>query len=353
MEYGGRDCSKRLLSSPEMNHSRGSADKPMITKRERHWIDCHLKALELCPPVASLGQSISPSMDSDWPCSRLFLGLNSANFLASNPGGAIGSESRAHFQKGIGLLLVEIKVGSSTNHPHTYGVDRFQKSRIGYLWLSGALWNSPYFSPAYYKIFAGDKVTVPRIVIILIPLPVLLVARSWCTQQTPLGTSVLPTRFLELYFAPAPNPRLANAVQISHWFSPPVRAVSASRMASRAWTKLGLHGCLFVISGVNITGEAFLRTYNAIPSMTSFMARYLPSVGTPSRRVGFGASFLPCLSIKFHNTSYSMDAQTVPMACTAFSELTLVYVRGLVLSEVEYGYWRIPPARLEAHSPMV
>jgi hypothetical protein len=37
----------------------------------------------------------------------------------------------------------------------------------------GALWDSPYFSPAYYKKLAGYKVTVPRIVIILIKLPLI------------------------------------------------------------------------------------------------------------------------------------------------------------------------------------
>lgn len=46
------------------------------------------------------------------------------------------------------------------------------------------------------------------------------------------------------------------------------------------------------------------RTYRAIPSMTSFMVRYLPSVGIPSAsRVGWAASFLPYLSIRFHMTS--------------------------------------------------
>ena len=43
-------------------------------------------------------------------------------------------------------------------------------------------------------------------------------------------------------------------------------------------------------------------TYRAIPSMTSFMARYFPSVGTPFLMVGRAASFLPSLSIRFHRT---------------------------------------------------
>lgn len=59
---------------------------------------------------------------------------------------------------------------------------------------------------------------------------------------------VLPVRFLRAYVAPWPRPRLAKPVQISHAFSPPVRASSASRMASRASTKVGLQGCLFFVA---------------------------------------------------------------------------------------------------------
>ena len=47
-------------------------------------------------------------------------------------------------------------------------------------------------------------------------------------------------------------------------------------------------------------------TYRAIPSMTSFMARYFPSVGTPFLMVGRAASFLPSLSIRFHRTVIDM-----------------------------------------------
>lgn len=45
------------------------------------------------------------------------------------------------------------------------------------------------------------------------------------------------------------------------------------------------------------------KTYSAIPSMTNFIVRYFPSVGTPPLNVGFAALFLPYLSIKFHMTS--------------------------------------------------
>lgn len=55
---------------------------------------------------------------------------------------------------------------------------------------------------------------------------------------------MLPVLAVELYLAPVPKPRLANPFQISHLLTPPVSAVSASKMASRAWTKLGLQGCL-------------------------------------------------------------------------------------------------------------
>lgn len=56
-------------------------------------------------------------------------------------------------------------------------------------------------------------------------------------------------------------------------------------------------------------------THKAIASITIFNAKYLPSLGTPlSSNVGRGPSFLPCLSIKFHSTSYSIEAQTVPPA---------------------------------------
>lgn len=65
------------------------------------------------------------------------------------------------------------------------------------------------------------------------------------------------------------------------------------------------------------------KTYRAIPSMTSFMARYFPSVGTPPFMVGLAETFLPCLSIRFHISSYSMVAQTVPMECTESSPSTL------------------------------
>lgn len=46
------------------------------------------------------------------------------------------------------------------------------------------------------------------------------------------------------------------------------------------------------------------NTYKAIPSTTSFIARYRPSVGTPSEsNVGWVASVIPYLSTKFQNTS--------------------------------------------------
>ena len=62
--------------------------------------------------------------------------------------------------------------------------------------------------------------------------------------QHSLGSAVLPVLALELYLAPEPRPRFAKPFQISHLFAPPVSATSASRIASRAWTKLGLQGWL-------------------------------------------------------------------------------------------------------------
>ena len=56
-----------------------------------------------------------------------------------------------------------------------------------------------------------------------------------------------------------PRPRRAKACQIRSWFSPPVRIVSAWRIASRASTNVGLAGWSFSAS------------------MTSFSARMLPA----------------------------------------------------------------------------
>jgi hypothetical protein len=76
------------------------------------------------------------------------------------------------------------------------------------------------------------------------------------------GRSVAATpsvRLLELpWLAPKPSPRLAKARQISHRFSPPVRATSAVRIALRPSTKPGAQG------------------WNFIPSITSWMARLFP-----------------------------------------------------------------------------
>src|SRR4051812_1205129 len=66
---------------------------------------------------------------------------------------------------------------------------------------------------------------------------------------------------LEPWVALKPRPRLAKAFQIRHWLAPPLSAWSAERIAFRASTKPGLHGCRF------------------IPSMTSCSERLLPAVG--------------------------------------------------------------------------
>ena len=76
------------------------------------------------------------------------------------------------------------------------------------------------------------------------------------------------TLFELAWLAPAPRPRLANARQMAHWFSPPVSAPSAARIASRPSTKPGLHG------------------WNFIPSITSWMARLFPPVGPAVVDVG-------------------------------------------------------------------
>ena len=63
--------------------------------------------------------------------------------------------------------------------------------------------------------------------------------------------------------------------------------------------------------------QEFGGTYRAMPSMTSFMARYFPSVGTPFLMVGRAASFLPSLSIRFHRTAVYMSVK----CCGFHSEL--------------------------------
>jgi hypothetical protein len=77
------------------------------------------------------------------------------------------------------------------------------------------------------------------------------------SAQQPDGSAVLPVLVVEEYFAPEPRPLFAKPFQIRHLFAPPVRAVSASKIASRAWTKLGLHGCLRgrVLAHVRVKGE--------------------------------------------------------------------------------------------------
>src|SRR5262245_6075324 len=59
------------------------------------------------------------------------------------------------------------------------------------------------------------------------------------------GTSKFSTTDVELELAVdalTPQPRPANARQISFTLAPPVSALSAARIASRAWRKLGLLG---------------------------------------------------------------------------------------------------------------
>ena len=80
-----------------------------------------------------------------------------------------------------------------------------------------------------------------------------------------------------LYDAPSPSPLLAKPFQISHAFSPPVNALSASSMASLAWMKLGLQGCLSLVSFCSHLVGRCKGTHRAMASMTSFIARYFPS----------------------------------------------------------------------------
>lgn len=93
----------------------------------------------------------------------------------------------------------------------------------------------------------------------------------------------------------------AKPVHRGHRFSPSVRARSASRIASLALRKVGLQGC------------------NFIASRTNFIARWRPVVGmlVSGRKVGVTSAWYPCLSSRFHITSYRMLAQIEPAACTA------------------------------------
>jgi hypothetical protein len=63
--------------------------------------------------------------------------------------------------------------------------------------------------------------------------------------KTAEGMTKLVVTALELELAvaaPSPSPRRANAVQISKRSAPPLRALSAAIMASRAWMKEGFAG---------------------------------------------------------------------------------------------------------------
>src|SRR5438093_7528300 len=75
------------------------------------------------------------------------------------------------------------------------------------------------------------------------------------------NASTPSVRLSELpWLALNPRPRFAKPRQISHWFAPPVSAMSAVRIAFRPSTNPGLHG------------------WNFIPSITSWKARLFPPV---------------------------------------------------------------------------
>lgn len=94
--------------------------------------------------------------------------------------------------------------------------------------------------------------------------------------------------------ASAPSPRLAKPFQRRHEFLPPVRALSASIIASRAWIKVGRQGWLGWVLRFGGFGYAVgVGTYSFMPLRTSWRARKRPSVGTPFTNVGLRSSVMP------------------------------------------------------------
>lgn len=63
-------------------------------------------------------------------------------------------------------------------------------------------------------------------------------------------------------------------------------------------------------------------TYRAIPSITSCMARYFPSVATPFLSVGLIALFFPSLSMRFQSTKGVSVLVSTIRGCSAYPHIT-------------------------------